>query len=230
MKNMPTFVCYCVFKSHYTMTTSSYNEFGWRDAQPMFYHKLLGKYIERLLPTDGSPILDVGCGNGYFANYLAGKGYCVYGIDASEQGIAIANRMKGGGNSNRFLVCDVTSGELPPELRGIPFKTVISMEVIEHLYQPRAFVLFIRSILEASGGGQFIVTTPYHGYLKNLTIALANKMDYHLSALWEGGHIKFWSRRTLAILLREAGYHHLVFTGAGRIPYLWRHMVFSARV
>ena len=48
MKNMPTFVCYCVFKSHYTMTTSSYNEFGWRDAQPMFYHKLLGKYIERL--------------------------------------------------------------------------------------------------------------------------------------------------------------------------------------
>ena len=53
------------------MTASSYNEFGWRDAQPMFYHKLLGKYIERLLPTDGSPILDVGCGNGYFANYLA---------------------------------------------------------------------------------------------------------------------------------------------------------------
>ena len=53
MKNMPTFVCYCVFKSHYIMTTSSYNEFGWRDAQPMFYHKLLGKYIERLLPTDG---------------------------------------------------------------------------------------------------------------------------------------------------------------------------------
>ena len=43
------------------------------------------------------------------------------------------------------------------------------MEVIEHLYQPRAFVLFIRSILEASGGGQFIVTTPYHGYLKSLT-------------------------------------------------------------
>ena len=104
------------------------------------------------------------------------------------------------------------------------------MEVIEHLYQPRAFVLFIRKILEANGGGQFIVTTPYHGYLKNLTIAAANKMDYHLSALWEGGHIKFWSRRTLTILLRDAGYHHLAFTGAERIPYLWRHMVFSARV
>ncbi|MFQ7387593.1 MAG: class I SAM-dependent methyltransferase [Alistipes sp.] len=43
-------------------------------------------------PADGTPILDVGCGNGFTANYLAGKGYDVYGIDASRQGIAIANR------------------------------------------------------------------------------------------------------------------------------------------
>ena len=41
-------------------------------------------------------ILDVGCGNGFTANYLAGKGYDVYGIDASRQGIAIANRTGGG--------------------------------------------------------------------------------------------------------------------------------------
>ena len=29
-------------------------------------------------------------------------------------------------------------------------------------------------------------------------------------------------------LLREAGFRNMAFTGAGRIPYLWRHMVFSA--
>lgn len=69
---------------------------GWSDAQPVFYHKFLCKYIERLLPADGSPILDVGCGNGFVANYLADKGYNVYGIDASLQGVAIANRTGGG--------------------------------------------------------------------------------------------------------------------------------------
>ena len=122
----------------------------------------------------------------------------------------------------------MTTGELPPELRKIPFRTVISMEVIEHLHSPRTFAAFVRSILEANGGGRFILTTPYHGYLKNLSIALAGKADRHYSALWEGGHIKFWSRRTLAILLREAGFRNMAFTGAGRIPYLWRHMVFSA--
>ena len=122
----------------------------------------------------------------------------------------------------------MTTGELLPELRKIPFRTVISMEVIEHLHSPRTFAAFVRSILEANGGGRFILTTPYHGYLKNLSIALAGKADRHYSALWEGGHIKFWSRRTLAILLREAGFRNMAFTGAGRIPYLWRHMVFSA--
>jgi len=132
------------------------------------------------------------------------------------------------GYSSGVWVRDVTTGELLPELRKIPFRTVISMEVIEHLHSPRTFAAFVRSILEANGGGRFILTTPYHGYLKNLSIALAGKADRHYSALWEGGHIKFWSRRTLAILLREAGFRNMAFTGAGRIPYLWRHMVFSA--
>ena len=104
------------------------------------------------------------------------------------------------------------------------------MEVIEHLYSPRTFAAFVRSILEANGGGRFILTTPYHGYLKNLSIALTGKADRHYSALWEGGHIKFWSRRTLAILLREAGFRNMAFTGAGRIPYLWRHMVAGGAV
>ena len=104
------------------MTASSYNEFGWRDAQPMFYHKLLGKYIERLLPTDGSPILDVGCGNGYFANYLAEKGYCVYGIDASEQGIAIANRMRGGEIRSGFSSVMYPRANSRPNCAAFPSK------------------------------------------------------------------------------------------------------------
>ena len=67
--------------------TTDYSEFGWSDAQPAFYHELLCKYIERLLPADGSPILDVGCGNGFTANYLAGKGYdcLLYTSDAADE-------------------------------------------------------------------------------------------------------------------------------------------------
>ena len=99
--------------------TTDYSEFGWSDAQPAFYHQLLCKYIERLLPADGTPILDVGCGNGFTANYLAGKGYDVYGIDASRQGIAIANRTGGGipaissSGTCRRAICCPNSGRSP---------------------------------------------------------------------------------------------------------------------
>lgn len=206
------------------MKDTPYREFGWNTSGPLFYHKIICPQIERLLPEDGSPILDIGCGNGYFANYLLDKGYSVYGIDASQQGIEIANRSHPG----HFFTNDVSLTELPHELQNIPFKTVISMEVIEHLYDPREFIFFIKKILNKHNGGFAIITTPYHGYLKNIFIALSGKTDFHFSALWVGGHIKFWSKKTIFTLLREAGFENMKFKGAGRFPYLWKHMIVTA--
>lgn len=208
------------------MTLPDYEEFGWQDGRPKSYHQLLEPLIFRLLPDKEAPILDVGCGNGYFANRLTEEGYTVYGIDSSADGIAIANRKHPG----HFFRCDIATAELPAPLRAIPFRRVLCMEVIEHLYSPRTMVCFTRDLLRHSGGGTLILTTPYHGYLKNLTIALMGRMDYHLSALWEGGHIKFWSVRTLTRLLADAGYRDISIRGAGRVPYLWRHMVCHAVV
>ncbi|MER8908908.1 class I SAM-dependent methyltransferase [Mesorhizobium sp. M0854] len=48
-------------------------------------------------------------------------------------------------------------------------------------------------------------STPYHGYVKNLVLAVTGKMDNHFWALWDGGHIKFWSIKTLGMLLEEVG-------------------------
>jgi hypothetical protein len=47
--------------------------------------------------------------------------------------------------------------------------------------------------------------------------------------LWHGGHIKFWSRNTLSLLLQESGFEVVAFSGVGRFPYLWKSMVLVAR-
>ncbi len=78
-------------------------------------------------------------------------------------------------------------------------------------------------------GGTAIVTTPYHGYLKNLVMALTGKLDAHFTALWDHGHIKFWSTKTLAQLLLEAGFVDIRFKRVGRIPALAKSMVAIAR-
>jgi len=77
--------------------------------------------------------------------------------------------------------------------------------------------------------GLAIISTPYHGYLKNLALALSGKMDAHFTALWDHGHIKFWSMRTLSELLRETGFVDIRFQRVGRIPALANSMIALAR-
>jgi 2-polyprenyl-6-hydroxyphenyl methylase/3-demethylubiquinone-9 3-methyltransferase len=107
------------------------------------------------------------------------------------------------------------------------FDVVTSAEVVEHLYLPRH--LARNSYQALRPGGVAIFTTPYHGYWKNVVMALTGKLDAHFTVLWDGGHIKFWSRRTLTRLLEEAGFRVERFVGVGRVPLLWKSMILVAR-
>ena len=104
---------------------------------------------------------------------------------------------------------------------------VVSTEVIEHLFDPRSLPRFASSVLRPNG--HLILSTPYHGYVKNLALSVAGRWDRHFSPLWDGGHIKFWSRATLARLVSEEGFEIVRFVGTGRVPFLWKSMVLIVR-
>lgn len=84
--------------------------------------------------------------------------------------------------------------------------------------------------MKSNGGGELIISCPYHGYFKNLVLAVTGKIDAHLTVLWDGGHIKFWRRKTLTKLLEEFGFEIISFKGSGRFPYLWKSMFIKARI
>ena len=109
------------------------------------------------------------------------------------------------------------------QLNEPPFDVVLSTEVIEHLYDPAGFVKGAFNALRP--GGRLICSTPYHGYLKNLALAATGSLDRHFEARDFGGHIKFWSRRTLSRLFLDIGFQRLEFRGAGRAPLFWKSMV-----
>jgi 2-polyprenyl-3-methyl-5-hydroxy-6-metoxy-1,4-benzoquinol methylase len=167
-------------------------------------------------------VLDLGCGNGEFSRRLAATGTTVVGCDPSASGIEIARRSVPGVTFHRLGVEDD-----PAALGDANFDTVVAMEVVEHLYAPRLLPRFARQVL--APGGAFVVTTPYHGYLKNLTLSLLGKWDWHLNPLWDGGHIKFWSEKTLRQLIEPEGFRFERFVGAGRLPWLWMSMVLLFR-
>lgn len=202
-----------------------YKDYGFQNELPAHTHDyLLNPIVSLFGNKKENLILDLGCGNGAFVNTLISRGYNAYGTDASQQGIHQGNTV----HPNRFFVQDLSSDDLPIDLQHLNFKTIISTEVIEHLYDPRAFVSFIKKVLTKNGGGEIILSTPYHGYLKNLVLAATGKWDSHADPLWDGGHIKLWSRRTLSQLLEEQGSKVTDFIGCGRLPYLWKSMVIRA--
>ena len=94
-------------------------------------------------------------------------------------------------------------------------------------YAPRQYAQTVYDLLEA--GGTAIISTPYHGYWKNLALALTGKMDAHFTALWDHGHIKFWSVHTMGELLRGAGFVNLRFIRVGRIAPLAKSMIVVAK-
>jgi 2-polyprenyl-3-methyl-5-hydroxy-6-metoxy-1,4-benzoquinol methylase len=151
-------------------------------------------------------------------------GYDVYGTDASESGIAIAKTKY----PERFFIQDLSKDDLPEEINNIVFDTIISTEVIEHIYSPKEYFEFCKKVLSKANLGELILSTPYHGYLKNLFLALTGKMESHFTVLWEGGHIKFWSRKTLTKALNESGFEVVDFKGSGRFPLLWKSMIIKA--
>jgi 2-polyprenyl-3-methyl-5-hydroxy-6-metoxy-1,4-benzoquinol methylase len=203
-----------------------YRDYNWTDEEFTNAHSYLRDAISDFLPGDSSAILDVGCGNGALANYFIARGYNVYGIDASSSGIEIANRI----NPGRFFIQNIEEMRLPDQLKDIHFKTILSTEVIEHMYDPRGYIKFCRMALGKSSDGNLIISTPYHGYLKNLSISIMNGWDAHFTALWDGGHIKFWSSRTIKTLLNEANFEIDAFRGCGRIPLLWKSMIINAKL
>jgi 2-polyprenyl-6-hydroxyphenyl methylase/3-demethylubiquinone-9 3-methyltransferase len=114
-------------------------------------------------------------------------------------------------------------GDPMPEDWREAFDTIVSLEVVEHLFNPGQLV---ETATEALGpGGIVVVSTPYHGFLKNLALSLANKWDFHHHPLRVGGHIKFWSVSTLKTLFEEGPFRFIEFHGAGRLPWLWKSMV-----
>jgi ubiquinone biosynthesis O-methyltransferase len=182
---------------------------------------LEGPLLAELGPLPGTTLLDIGCGNGAMAASLAARGAVVTGIDLSDSGIALARAAH---PAVRFEVASVYD-DLQARLGT--FDRVIALEVIEHLFDPRTFLR--RAFDALKTGGTLVLSTPYHSYLKNVALALSGRLDAHFTVLWDGGHIKFFSQRTLAAMLQEAGFEDLRFQGAGRVPLLWKSLVASAR-
>jgi 2-polyprenyl-3-methyl-5-hydroxy-6-metoxy-1,4-benzoquinol methylase len=166
-------------------------------------------------------IVDVGAGNGAFGGHLAARGFKVTAIDSSLDAVEQSRKAHPDIESFHGSVYDELS------LTHGTFPIVTCVEVIEHCFFPRRAARCLYSLLDP--GGTALISTPYHGYWKNLALAASGHLDAHFTALWDYGHIKFWSTATITELLREAGFVEILISRIGRIAPLAKSMIVSAR-
>jgi 2-polyprenyl-3-methyl-5-hydroxy-6-metoxy-1,4-benzoquinol methylase len=178
--------------------------------------------VQQLVAARAHRVLDLGCGNGWFTDALARCGFDAAGADSSQASLRIARQHF---PEQRFHEVDAMN-ELDVALRN-RFDAVIAVDVIDHVAYPRR--LLETALAALKPGGTLIVTSNFHGYSKNLALALAGRFDSRWDPLLDEGRVKFFSRTTLTSLLLEFDLQALHFETVGRIPMFARAMLMAGR-
>lgn len=206
------------------MNSEALSAYHFESAEPAHTCAYLWNPVLDLCREFGAKrVLDLGCGNGAFCRRLATEGFAPTGCDPSVEGIDHAVMSSPGLPFELIGVDDDAAG-----LAGAgEFDAVVSLEVIEHLFFPRRLPQFASRALRP--GGRLIISTPYHGYLKDLALAIGNKWETHHSPWWDGGHIKFWTRRALTNLCwSPKNSASRISSARAGVPFLWKSMILAA--
>jgi 2-polyprenyl-6-hydroxyphenyl methylase / 3-demethylubiquinone-9 3-methyltransferase len=106
-------------------------------------------------PFEGLSLLDVGCGGGLIAEPMRRMGFSVTAIDASSENIGTA-RAHADMVGLEIAYRAATVEQIEAEGAG-PFDVVLTMEVIEHVADPEAFVRACSRLVRP--GGVMMVAT-----------------------------------------------------------------------
>ena len=144
------------YKQHYQEDASYFNYFQEHEsAADKEEIRRLNQTIINHVPEKAQLILDVGCGNGWVAQYFLPKGKKVVSMD-----ISVTNPVRvlkeNPGENHAAIVADAYY--LP--FKKNTFDAVIASEIMEHVYDPKLFISGLMEVLKP--GGRLVITTPYN--------------------------------------------------------------------
>ena len=152
--------------------------------------------IERLAPTAGERILDLGCGTGHLTAEIAARGAEVVGIDRSPEMIATARQNY---PRLRFEVADAEHVRFDE-----PFDAVFSNAAIHWMKDQRAVAASIWQALKS--GGRLVAEFGGQGNIHSIETALRGAIRQAGYAVSDAAYYYFPSLGEYATLLEGVGF------------------------
>jgi SAM-dependent methyltransferase len=170
-----------------------------------------------ILPYVAGDVLEIGCGIGNISQFLVVNSRTVVGLDLSPEYIQYVNERLRNWTNFRGYVADIT-GELPSDIAGRRFDTIVMLNVLEHIQDEH---LALRKIaLLCRPEGRFVCLVPAHRWLYG-------SLDAYL------GHYRRYDKEMLRAAVARVGFQPercFHFNAAG-IPGWWLNgRVFRAKV
>jgi 2-polyprenyl-3-methyl-5-hydroxy-6-metoxy-1,4-benzoquinol methylase len=188
------------------------------------YHKAIAKAGEGSAPDrwsgqrrvisrfkSGGAILDLGCSSGGFLSTMSARLWKLHGIELEESTAARARSRTGA----EVFVGDIMEAPFP----AATFDAITCFDVLEHVYDPRAFLTKIQHWLKP--GGIFYTMLP------NIESWEAVTFGSYWYGLELPRHLFHFSPRSLRYLLRSLNYRE-VYLRTSATTYIERSMGYLA--
>ncbi len=179
--------------------------------------------IVSLIRKEEKDIMEVGCGRGEITRHLSSLGKRVIGVEIREEKAAEARRF-----CNELIIGDIENGHTIDSIRSLQrlYDLILYSEVLEHLSRPDLTLLDTRQFLRP--GGAILVVLPNVAFYKTRLMLLRGRWDYTDEGILDRTHLKFFTRKTAEVLIREAGFRVLVNRAthySHRYAYLYNHLI-----
>ncbi|MBI5640987.1 MAG: class I SAM-dependent methyltransferase [Nitrospirae bacterium] len=167
-------------------------------AQEEALRKTFRRFLSnlRIRGITGGDLLEVGCGYGFLLDEARGFFQRRTGMDFSRRAVELAGK-----RADRVFEGGID--QIPADEK---YDCIIATQVIEHVYQPKAFMKKLTGRLRK--GGRMVIATP------DMDSFWRRLMGQRWPSFKIPEHVLFFNRGTLSSLMSDAG-----LTGVQPIPY-----------
>ncbi|HEY5123538.1 MAG TPA: bifunctional glycosyltransferase/class I SAM-dependent methyltransferase [Ignavibacteria bacterium] len=149
--------------------------------------------LKELKSKNNLKILDIGCGEGFFASNISNSNLKT-GVDFISENDNIRN------NFNNYYQYNLNDG-IPLELQGHKFDFVLCLDILEHLTDYETILMQVKNILKDDGN--LIISLPNIANIYIRLNLLFGRFPYSDRGILDRTHLHFFTLGSIKKLLRK---------------------------